>query len=56
MQNPRILEPGDYVWEVSERDRRGRFGDPMASRFTVNEGPAVLKTLPTNDPGVLYGR
>ncbi|MDR2021317.1 MAG: FecR domain-containing protein [Treponema sp.] len=55
MQNPRILEPGDYVWEIVERDRRGRPGESMAARFTVREGPMILRTLPTNNPGVLYG-
>jgi hypothetical protein len=55
MQNPGSLEPGDYVWEVFERDRRGRLGESTAARFTVREGPPVLRTLSTNDPGVLYG-
>jgi hypothetical protein len=55
MQNPGIMEPGDYVWEVFERDRRGRLGESTVARFTVREGPPVLRTLSTNDPGVLYG-
>jgi hypothetical protein len=55
MQNPRSLEPGDYVWEVVERDRQGRFGESAAARFSVREGPAVLVPVPTKDPGVLYG-
>jgi hypothetical protein len=55
LQNPRILEPGDYVWEIIERDRRGNLGESMASRFKVTERPVILRTLPANDPGVLYG-
>jgi hypothetical protein len=55
LQNPRILEPGDYVWEIIERDRRGNLGEFMASRFKVTEGPVILRTLPATDPGVLYG-
>jgi hypothetical protein len=55
MQNPRVLKPGDYVWEVIQRDRQGRPGESLAARFTVTEGPVILKTLPTNNPGVLYG-
>jgi hypothetical protein len=55
MQNPRTMEPGDYVWEIIERDRRGNPGESMAARFSVREGPMVLRTLPTNNPGVLYG-
>jgi hypothetical protein len=55
MQNPRGLEPGDYVWEVIERDRQGNLGESRTARFSVHEGPMVLRTLPANDPGVLYG-
>jgi hypothetical protein len=55
IQNPRILEPGDYVWEVLQRDGRERPGESLAARFTVTEGPIILRTLPTNNPGVLYG-
>jgi hypothetical protein len=55
VQNPRILEPGDYVWEIIERNRQGRLGESMAARFTVIEGPMIFRTLPTNNPGVLYG-
>jgi hypothetical protein len=55
MRNPGSLEPGDYVWEIFERDRRGNFVGSSAARFTVKEGPAVLAPVPTNNPGVLYG-
>jgi hypothetical protein len=55
MQNPHTLGPGDYVWEVIERDGQGKLGESTAARFTVREGPAILRTLSTNDPGVLYG-
>jgi hypothetical protein len=55
MPNPGRLEPGDYVWEVFEKDRRGKLGESTAARFTVREGPPVLRTLSTNNPGVLYG-
>ncbi|MDR0402153.1 MAG: hypothetical protein LBH35_01030, partial [Treponema sp.] len=55
MRNPGSLEPGEYVWEVVEQDGRGRPGEPTAARFTVRAGPPILRTLSTNNPGVLYG-
>ncbi|MDR1306501.1 MAG: hypothetical protein LBK74_02870 [Treponema sp.] len=64
-QYPTILEAGDYVWQVFERDSQGIWPDApsVARRFTVTSGPAsnaptvpaIIKQLPTSEPGVLYG-
>ncbi|MDR1900578.1 MAG: FecR family protein [Treponema sp.] len=55
LSKPEILEPGDYVWHVFEKDRRGNWGEypSTAKRFNIIEG--AVKTLPTSDPGDLYG-
>ncbi|MDR2663117.1 MAG: FecR family protein [Treponema sp.] len=64
-QYPKMLEAGDYIWQVFERDSQGMWPDvpSVARRFTVTSGPAsnapvvpaVIKQLPTSEPGVLYG-
>jgi hypothetical protein len=63
-QYPEILEAGEYIWQVFERDNQGMWPDApsVAKRFTVTTepvtntaGPALIKQLPTSDPGVLYG-
>ncbi|MDR2767384.1 MAG: FecR family protein [Treponema sp.] len=56
MQNPRALEPGAYEWEIWEKDRRGRWGESAASRFTVTTDPPAIRKLPTTDQGALYGK
>ncbi|MDR1105468.1 MAG: FecR family protein [Treponema sp.] len=58
LENPGRLSPGDYIWQVFESGSRGRWDEypSTANRFTVIEGTLPLKTIPANDPGVLYGR
>ena len=56
LANPGLLTEGEYVWQVFERDRRGSYSLPSASiRLTVTRGQAVIRNLPTSDPGALYG-
>jgi hypothetical protein len=63
-QYPEILEEGEYIWQVFERDSQGMWPDApsVARSFTVTTepvtntaGPALIKQLSTSDPGVLYG-
>lgn len=64
-QYPKALETGDYIWQVFERDNQGMWPDApsVAKRFTVTPRPAsnaatvpaLIKQLPTSEPGVLYG-
>jgi hypothetical protein len=64
-QYPQLLEAGEYIWQVFERDSQGIWPDTpsVARRFTVTSGsasnapavPAVIKQLSTSEPGVLYG-
>ena len=56
LANPGILTEGDYVWQVFERDRRGNYSLPSVSnRLTVTSGQAIIRNLPVQDPGALYG-
>jgi hypothetical protein len=55
--NPGRLSAGDYIWQVFESDRRGKWSEypSTANRFTITDGPPLIRTIPTNDPGALYG-
>jgi len=56
LTNPSVLAEGEYVWQVFERDRQGNWGLPStASRLTIIEGPMIIRPLPAQEPGALYG-
>jgi hypothetical protein len=56
LSNLAALTEGEYVWQIFEKDKSGKWGLPStAARLSVTKGAAVIKTLPVNDPGVLYG-
>jgi hypothetical protein len=57
LNNPDMLTEGSYVWQVYERDRRGRWESlpGIATQFSVVGGEALIRTLPITDPGALYG-
>jgi hypothetical protein len=56
LSNLALLTEGEYVWQIFEKDKLGKWDLPStAARLSVTKGAAVIKTLPVNDPGALYG-
>jgi len=57
MNNPGSLAEGRYVWQIYERDSAGYWGVlPSSSNiFTVSSREPSIRTLPTTNPGYLYG-
>ncbi|MDR0448199.1 MAG: FecR family protein [Treponema sp.] len=57
LTNPGILTAGAYVWQIFEKDGQGNWGLPStANRLIVTQGSANIRTLTTQNPGVLYGK
>jgi hypothetical protein len=49
LRNPGRLAVGDYTWVVESAQ------GSSSANFTITESPPVIRTLPTTNPGVLYG-